>query len=159
MKFERMFLIAFFGNYVVNNIVAGLASLVPASQGATNPMLTAQYFTFVILGLIALGLMAWWYLCGMPREGGVKLGGIFGIVGFIIAIITALVTGISGIMLQTGAFPTAEVLARFGPYIMNKTTLVLLVLWVAPAVAVGWFMQRRMSAPAAQSGMGMQRPM
>ena len=31
MKVERMILIAFLGNYLVNNVVAGLASLVPAN--------------------------------------------------------------------------------------------------------------------------------
>src|SRR4051812_1759442 len=126
MKIERMILIAFFGNYLVNNVAAGFASLVPSSQGG-NPMLSAQYLTFVVLAAITTGIMAYWYLMRMSREGGVMKGLTFGVVGFVVAVLTAFVTGIAGVLLQTGSFSqVATVLPNFGPYLFQWTTLVLL---------------------------------
>ncbi len=152
-----MILIAFFGNYLVNNVVAALASLVPATQGSTS-ILTPQYITFMVLAALLLGAVAWWYLMRMSRAGALMQGLIFGVVGFVVAIATAFVTGIAGVILQTGSLAqVAAVLPNFGPYIMNKTTLILLCLWIIPAVLIGWFMQRRMSAPAASPAMP--RPM
>lgn len=152
-----MILVSFFGNYLVNNVAAGLASLVPATQGSTS-LLTPQYITFSLLALITLAIMAWWYLMRMPRAGALLQGLIFGIVGFVVSILTALLTGIASVLLQTGSFSQVmSVLPNFGPYLMNPTTLVLLGLWVVPAVVVGWFMGSRMSAPAASHSMP--RPM
>lgn len=145
-----MILIAFLGNYLVNNVVAGLASLVPASQGATNPMLTGQYFTFCILAFIALGLIAWWYLKKIHANIALMQGLIFGVVGFVVTVATAFITGVSGVLLQTGSLSQVmSVLPNFGPYLINGTTLVLLVLWIVPAVLVGWFMQMKMAKSAA----------
>ena len=156
MKVERLILIAFFGNYLVNNVVAALASLVPATPGSTS-MFTPQYITFVVLAAIVFGIMAWWYVMRMSRAGALMQGVIFGVAGFVIAIATAFITGVAGVILQTGSLAqVAVVLPNFGPYIMNRTTLVLFGLWVIPALLVGWFMQSRMSAPAAPS---MPRPM
>ena len=153
-----MILIAFFGNYIVNNVVAAIASLVPTTAGSTS-IFTAQYMTFMVIGAIVLGLISFWYLMKMSRAGALVQGAIFGVSGFIISILTAFTTGIAGVMLQTGSIAQVmTVLPNFGPYIMNKTTLVLLGLWIVPALAVGWFMQSRMSAPMAQST-GMPRPM
>src|SRR3989344_9217442 len=104
MKVERMILIAFLGNYLVNNVVAGLASLVPATPDAPSPMLTAQYFTFAILAAIALGLICWWYLMKGSKEGALQRGAIFGGVGFVTTVVTAFITGVSGVLLQTGSF-------------------------------------------------------
>jgi hypothetical protein len=155
MKVERMILIAFFGNYLVNNVVAALASLVPATPGSTS-IFTAQYLTFILLGAIMIGIMSWWYLMRMSRAGALVQGVIFGVVGFVVAIATAFVTGVAGVLLQTGSFSqVAAVLPNFGPYIMNKTTLILLGLWVIPALLIGWFMQSRMHSPAPS----MPRPM
>ena len=157
MKFERMFLVAFFGNYLVNNVAAALASLVPSTPGSTS-VLTAQYITFMILTALVLALMTWWYLMRMPRPGALVKGLIFGIAGFVIAVLTALVTGIASVLLQTGSFSQVmSVLPNFGPYLISTTTLILLGLWVVPAVIVGWFMQSRMSAPSPVSSMP--RPM
>jgi len=149
MKFERMILIAFLGNYLVNNVVAGLASLVPPTADATNPMLTAQYFTFAILGAIALGLIAWWYLMRTRKDTALTQGVIFGVVGFLTTVATAFITGVSGVLLQTGSLAqVAAVLPNFGPYIVNATTLVLLGLWIVPSALVGWILQMRMKSPA-----------
>src|SRR3989338_8517415 len=151
MKIERMILIAFLGNYLVNNVAAGLASLVPATQGG-NPILTTQYITFAVLAAITTGLMAWWYLKKMPQGGGLVPGIIFGAVGFVVAVLTALLTGIAGVLLQTGSLAqVASVLPNFGPYLWQPTTAILLVVWVAPGALVGWMMQMRMKAPMASS--------
>jgi len=152
-----MILIAFLGNYVVNNIVAALASLVPATPGSTS-MLTPQYITFVILAAIVLGIIAWWYLMRMSRAGALMQGLIFGIVGFVVSVATAFTTGVAGVLLQTGSLAqVVAVLPNFGPYILNKTTLILLGLWIVPALLIGWLMQMRMKAPA--SAPSMPRPM
>lgn len=154
MKIERMILIAFLGNYLVNNIAAGLASLVPGSQ-ATTPLqqiFSAQYMTFAALAAITTGLMAWWYLKNMSHDGGMMQGLIFGAVGFVVAVATALITGIAGVLLQTGSLTeVTKVLPNFGPYLWQWTTLILLAVWVIPGVLVGMLMQRRMGGPAAQS--------
>lgn len=153
-----MVLVAFFGSYLVNNVVAALASLVPATPGAAHPYLTAQYITYVLLALVVLGLMSWWYLMRMPRAGALVSGLVFGVVGFVVAIATAFVTGVAGVLLQTGSFSQViAVLPNFGPYIINKTTLILLGLWIIPALLVGWLMQSRMNSPAPVSSMP--RPM
>ena len=145
-----MILIAFLGNYLVNNVAAGLASLVPATQGG-NPILTTQYITFAVLAAITTGIMAWWYLKNMP-QGGMMQGLIFGAVGFVVAVLTALLTGIAGVLLQTGSLAqVASVLPNFGPYLWQPTTAILLVVWVAPGALVGWMMQMRMKAPMASS--------
>jgi len=158
-----MILIAFFGNYLVNNVVAALASLVPATQGATS-IWTAQYITFIVLGIIMLGIMAWWYLMRMSRAGALMSGFVFGVAGFVVAIATAFTTGVAGVLLQTGSFSQViAVLPNFWPYLWNssrpiwdQTTLILLLVWVIPALVVGWLMQSRMNSPAASS---MPRPM
>src|SRR3989338_539478 len=94
-----MVLVAFFGNYLVNNVAAGFASLVPATQGG-NPILTTQYITFAVLAAITTGIMAWLYmwlnsLIGRPA-GGLVQGLIFGAVGVVVAGPTALLAGIAG---------------------------------------------------------------
>ena len=148
MKWERMVLIAFLGNYLVNNIAAGLASLVPSAQGG-NPMLSGQYITFVILAAITTGLIAWWYLMKMSSSDGLMKGLIFGAVGFVVAVVTAFVTGVAGVLLQTGSIAqVGSVLPNFGPYLFQWTTLVLLLVWVLPSVFVGYLMQMRMGRPA-----------
>lgn len=155
MKIERMILIAFFGNYLVNNVAAGLASLVPATQGG-NPIFSGQYMTFVVLAAITTGAMVWWYLKRMSHEGVMMQGLIFGAVGFVVAVLTAFVTGIAGVLLQTGSFAqVAQVLPNFGPYLMQWTTLILLGVWIIPGALVGYITQMRMKAGVAQSsGMG-----
>ena len=157
MKVERMILIAFFGNYLVNNVVAALASLVPAAPGSTS-MFTAQYITFSVLGAVMIGVMSWWYLQRLSRAGALVSGAIFGGVGFVVAIATAFVTGVAGDLLQFGSLShTMAVIPKFGPYIINYTTLVLVGLWIVPALLVGWLMHWRMNSRAPSPAMP--RPM
>jgi hypothetical protein len=137
-NYERLGLIAFFGNYFVNNVVAGIASLVPTSQSAANPYLTAQYLTSAVLALIVLGALAYWYLMRMSRPGALMQGLIFGVVGFVVAVVTALVTGICSVLLQTGSLSQVKAtLPNFGPYLVSPTTLILFGLWVVPGVTAG----------------------
>lgn len=146
MKIERAILIGFLGNYLVNTVVAGLVSLVPAS--ATTGPLTPQYITFVICAAILVGVLTWWY-----GARGWKDGAIFGAIAFVVAIVAAFVTGVGGVLAQTGSLSSvAGVLPNFIPFLANWSTLVLAGYWIIPGVAVGWWLGRGM-------GMGMKKPM
>ena len=143
MKTERLLLIPFFGNYIINNVVAALAALFPASQ--SGGMWTLQYIMFVIFALVAGGLLAWWYLREVMPANAMKVGAIFGVVGFLVSVATTFVSGIAGVILQTGSFSQAmSVLPRFFPFLWNWSTLVVLAYWVLPAVALGWYIQNKM---------------
>lgn len=152
MKIERMILIAFLGNYLVNNVAAGLASLVPPTQATTQlqQIFSAQYMTFAVLAAITAGVVAWWYFKKM--SGDWMQGLIFGGVGFVVAVVTAFVTGIAGILIQGGTLAqVASALPNFGPYLWQPTTLVLFIVWVAPGALVGYFLQSRMGRSGGES--------
>lgn len=143
MKFERPILITFFGNYLINTVAAALVALIPAS--ASGGIFTPQYITFVILALIVVAALSWW-----QKIRSVKDGLTFGIVGFVVAIVTAFVTGISGVLGQTGSFAqVVSVLPNFWPFIASWSTLVLLGYWVIPPVVMGWMKGKGMPGPAA----------
>ncbi len=145
MNIQRAILIAFLGNYLVNTVVAAFVSLIPAN-GATG-LLTPQYITFVIVSAILIVILTWWY-----GARGWKAGVIFGGIGFLVAIATAFVTGISGVLAQTGSLSSAVgVLPNFWPFLWNPSTLVLLGYWVIPAAALGWWNAR--GAAPMSSGM------
>jgi len=151
MNIQRAILIAFLGNYLINTVVAALVSLIPAN-GATG-LLTPQYITFVIVSAILVVILSWWY-----GVRGWKAGAIFGIIAFVVAIVTAFVTGVSGVLAQTGSLSSvAGVLPNFWPFLANWSTLVLLGYWVIPAAALGWWQGRGMitQKPPMSSGMGM----
>lgn len=140
MKIERAILVAFLGNYLVNNVAAALAAFVPAGTGAV----TAQYVTFVVLAAITVGIMYWWYGASDLKEGA-----LFGVVGFLTAIVTAFITGVSGVLIQTASFSTlVSVLPNFWPFLASWSTLVLLGYWVIPGTLVGWWLGRSASSPA-----------
>lgn len=141
MNIERAILVAFFGNYLVNNVAAAIAAFVPAGTGT----ITAQYVVFVILAAIVTGLMCWWYAKGARID--LKDGAIFGAIGFVTAIVTAFVTGIAGVLIQTASFSTLmSVLPNFWPFLASVSTLVLLCYWVIPAALVGWWLARGKTA-------------
>jgi len=143
MKIERLILIPFLGNYLINNVVAALAAFFPASQ--TGGLLTVQYVMFVVFALIAGALFAWWYLKGTHMMD-MKTGAIFGVVGFLVSVATTFVSGLAGVVLQTGSLAqAASVLPRFVPFLWNWSTLVVLGYWVIPAILVGWYMQMKMA--------------
>lgn len=141
MKLDRAILVAFLGNYLINTVLAAVVALVPASTG--GGVLTAQYITFIVLSAVLVGVLTWWY-----GVGDLKSGAIFGVMGFVVAIATAFVTGVSGVLAQTGSLSAvAGVLPNFWPFLANWSTLVLAGYWVIPAAALGWYMQpKSMSA-------------
>ena len=145
MKIDRAILIAFLGNYLINTVLAAIVALVPAS--AEGGIFTAQYITFIVLSAVLVGVLAWWY-----NVRDMKAGAIFGVVGFVVAIATAFVTGVAGVLAQTGSLSAvAGVLPNFWPFLWNWSTLVLLGYWVIPAAAIGWYSQPK-AAPVS-SGM------
>lgn len=148
MKIERAILIAFLGNYLVNTVVAALVSLVP-SGGATG-LLTAQYITFVIVSAILVAVLAWWYGAKSLQDGL-----IFGVVAVVVAIAAAFVTGIAGVLAQTGSFAqVVSVIPNFWPFLWNVSTLVLIGYWVIPASLIGWWMGRGAGSSAPTRPMG-----
>ncbi|OGG53376.1 hypothetical protein A3H16_01565 [Candidatus Kaiserbacteria bacterium RIFCSPLOWO2_12_FULL_53_8] len=143
MNVERAILVAFLGNYLINTVVAAVVALVPASTG--GGVLTPQYISFVVLAIIVVGILAWWYMS--HGNSNLKGGAMFGALGFVVAIVTAFVTGVAGVLAQTGSLASvASVLPNFWPFLANWSTLVLLGYWVIPAALVGWYLQQK-SAP------------
>lgn len=139
MRIERLILIAFLGNYLINNIVAAVVALLPLGG---NTM--AQYIIYFVLAALAAGVFTWWYFMDVPKGDALKNAAIFGAGAFLVAVITAFVSGISGVLAQTGSFSQLiSVLPNFGPFIWNWSTLALLGYWVIPAVAFGWWMQMK----------------
>ncbi len=137
MKIERAILVAFIGNYLINTVITGLVSLIPASGGAG--LFTPQYITFVIVAAVTVLLIALWY-----DAQGWKDGLAFGVIGFFTAVLTALVSGIAGVMAQTGSLSSViTILPNFGPFLATWSTLVLACYWIIPATAYGWFHNSR----------------
>ena len=135
MKTDRAILIAFLGNYLINTVLAAVVALVPAS--ADGGIFTAQYISFIVLSAVLVGVLAWWY-----GARDVQGGATFGAVGFLVAIATAFVTGVAGVLAQTGSLSAVVgVLPNFWPFLWNWSTLVLLGYWIIPAAAMGWYSQ------------------
>jgi hypothetical protein len=164
MKIERLILIPFFGNYIINNVVAALAAMVPESQTQTQTQISSvidvigiilhnqQYDTYIVLSAIAAAIFAWWFFRNMPHLMLIKWGVIFGIVAFVVSAATAFVSGIAGTILQTGSFAQAmAVVPRFGSFLWNWLTLIVLGYWLIPAILVAWFMGKRMPSTASSS--------
>ena len=147
MKIERSILSTFLGNYLINTVAAAAVALIPAS--ASGGYLTPQYITFVILAVAIVAIFAWW-----QKVRGLKAGVIFGIVGFVVSIATALVTGLAGVLGQTGSLSqTMSILPNFWPFLASWSTLILLGYWIIPAAAVGWLKGHGMPSPAAPTPM------
>jgi hypothetical protein len=137
MRIERLILLSFLGNYLINNIVAAIVALLPFSGNTT-----AQYIVYFVLAALAAGAFTWWYLKDAPKATALKEGAIFGAGAFIVAVITAFVSGISGVLAQTGSFSQLiTVLPNFVPFIWNWSTLALLGYWALPGAAVGFWLQ------------------
>ncbi len=150
MNLERALLIGFLGNYLINTIVAAIIALAPRS--AEGGIFTIQYILFVALSAVVVAGLAKWYMGDAPRT--IKSGVLFGLMGFVVAIITAFVTGIAGVLANTGSFSAvAGVLPNFWPFIANWSTLLLIGYWVIPAALIGWYVQPKMGASAPQGQM------
>lgn len=141
MNWERSILISFLGNYLTNNVVAAIVALVPASTSGSQ--YTPQYFTYVGLAAVVVAILTWWY-----GARGWKAGLIFGAIGFVVAVLTAFVTGVAGVLTQTGSFSQMlTVIPNFWPFLASESTLWLLGYWLIPAALVGWFAGRGSSSP------------
>lgn len=152
MKIERYILIAFIGNYLINNIVGAVVALLPLGAPASMP----QYVVYITLAALAGGLFTWWALRGAQVNW--QTGAIFGAIAFVVAVCTALISGIAGVLSQTGSFSQLMVvLPNFIPFIWNWSTLALLGYWIVPGAVVGYLMER--SAPATMVPPGTPRPM
>ncbi|HEY4522441.1 MAG TPA: hypothetical protein VJH91_02290 [Candidatus Paceibacterota bacterium] len=142
MNYERSILISFLGNYLTNNVIAAIVALIPIS--ATAAVITPQYITYVVLAAVLVAVLTWWV-----GAHGLTAGAIFGVIGFAVALVTAFVTGISGVLTQTGSIAQAgTIIPEFWPFLASWSTLVLLGYWVIPAAIVGWFMGRGSSSTA-----------
>jgi hypothetical protein len=91
MRIERLILIAFLGNYLINNIVAAIVALLPLSGNTT-----VQYVIYFVLAALSAAAFTWWYMRDLPKGDALKQGAIFGAGAFVVAVITAFVSGISG---------------------------------------------------------------
>ncbi len=141
MHIERSVLVSFLGNYLTNNVIAAIVALIPAA--ATAAVITPQYITYIVLAAILVAVLTWWV-----GARGLTNGAIFGAIGFAVALVTAFITGVSGVLTQTGSLAQAgTVIPEFWPFLRSWSTLVLLGYWLIPAIAVGWFMGRKSSAP------------
>ena len=142
---ERSILISFLGNYLINTVVAALVALLPASTD--GGVLTPQYISFVVLAVIIVAVLTWW-----RGARGLQGGAVFGVIGFVVAIVTAFVTGVAGVLAQTGSLSAVvSVLPNFWPFLANVSTLVLAGYWIIPAALMGWYMQPK--AMGMNSGM------
>lgn len=149
MNIERGILISFLGNYLINTVIAAFAALIPA--GTSGGFLTPQYIVFVIAALIVVAILTWWQMKAATR--GWKSGLVFGVIGFIVSIVTVFVTGICGVLAQTGSFSSVGgILPNFWPFLWNWPTLILLCYWVIPAVIVGAVLKPKRMAPKPSVG-------
>lgn len=141
MNLERSILVAFIGNYIINNVVAAIVALIPSS--ATESVITPQYIAYVILAAVFAAGFAWWALMKTSRSNAMRAGIIFGAVAFVVSIVTAFVTGVTGVLAQTGSISQMfSIIPNFGPFLLSWSTLVLLAYWVIPGALVGWYLQR-----------------
>ncbi|MEK7093069.1 MAG: hypothetical protein AAB927_01150 [Patescibacteria group bacterium] len=144
MNIERSILIAFLGNYLTNTVVAALVALVPAS--ATPGVFTPQYISYVVLALVVVAVLTWWYMQGAGKD--LKSGVIFGVIGFLVALATAFISGLAGVLTQTGSLSQMfGIVPNFWPFLASYSTLVLAIYWVVPAALMGWYLGRS-SSPA-----------
>ncbi|OHB20505.1 MAG: hypothetical protein A2854_04860 [Parcubacteria group bacterium RIFCSPHIGHO2_01_FULL_56_18] len=140
MKWERIVLLVFFGNYLINEVAAGLSALVPLSEDGSG---WGPYIVFTVIAAIVVGLLSWWFLKSSLRSSGLRAGLVFGVAGALVSIATTFVSGIFGTLFDTGSLAAVwEVLPNFLPFLWDVSTLVLIGYWVVPAALVGWFIER-----------------
>ncbi len=149
MKYERMILVAFFLNYVINEVVSGVSALVPVSADGSG---WVSYIVFTLLAGGLVAFFAWWYIKTSPGVDAMRTGLTFGILGVSVSLLTTFVSGVFGTLFDTGSFSAIlDVLPNFPAYLWDISTHVLMGYWIVPAFIVGWFMGRgnaSTSAPA-----------
>lgn len=140
IKYERAILISFLGNYLINNLVAAIVAVMGLSGNTA-----VQYAVYIALAAVAVVLFTWWYMKPLPKENAVMDGAVFGAIAFAVAVVTAFVSGISGVITQTASLSqVVSVLPNFWPFLANWSTLALLGYWVVPAAGIGLMMQGKM---------------
>lgn len=145
MNLERSILVAFLGNYIINNVVAAIVALIPASNSTS--VFTPQYIVYVLLAAAFAGAFAWWALKNVSASRALNAGIVFGGVAFVVSIVTAFVTGVTGVLAQTGSLSQMfAIIPNFGPFLLSWSTLVLLAYWVIPGAIVGFLKQRKAAA-------------
>lgn len=144
MNIERAILITFLGNYLTNTVVAAVVALIPA---ATNPgIFTAQYISYVVLAAVVVAILTWWYMKSMMGAASWKSGLIFGVVGALVALVTAFISGLAGVLGQTGSLSQmVSIVPNFWPFLASVSTLVLVLIWLIPSTLVGWWLGRAKS--------------
>jgi len=148
MNIERALLITFLGNYLTNTVVAALVALIPAS--ATPGVLTPQYLSYVALAAVTVGVLTWWYMRSVRAASGLTAGVVFGVTGAVVALLTAFVSGIAGVLGQTGSLSQAlSIIPNFIPFLASVSTIVLIGIWIIPAVVIGYFLGRSPSSASA----------
>lgn len=150
MNLERSILVAFIGNYLINNVVAAIVALIPSSTSTS--VFTPQYVAYVILAALFAAFFAWWTIMHVSANRVMRAGIVFGAIAFVVSIVTAFVTGVTGVLAQTGSISQMfSIIPNFGPFLLSWSTLVLLGYWVIPGAIVGWWLQRKgaMSSEAA----------
>ena len=141
MNWERIILVSFFGNYIINTVIAGvIVGILPTStvKGITSP----QYIVFALVSAAFVAFLTWWYF-NMSR--GTMISGLtFGVVGFVVSVASTFVSGFAGVLVQTGSFSQAfGILPNFGPFILNWATLVLFLVWVVPSALIGMSQEKQ----------------
>ncbi len=150
MKALIYVLVAFLGNYIINNVVAAIVALIPASTSTS--VFTPQYIAYVILAAIFAAGFAWLAMkmsaALLRTPSNMQAGLMFGGIAFVVSIVTAFVTGVTGVLAQTGSISQMfAIIPNFGPFLLSWSTLVLLGYWVIPGALVG-FLKQRKAAPA-----------
>ena len=141
MRYERIVLLVFFGDYLINEVAAGLSALVPMSG---EESVWNQYIVFVVLAVLIVSLLAWWFLITSAQNAEIKTGVVFGVVGVVVSIAVTFVSGIFGMLFDTGSvFSILDILPNFLPYLWDVSTIVLIAYWVLPAALVGWLLERK----------------
>ncbi len=152
MKCERSFLIAFLGSYLVNTPLLALVYLVPGALADTRTGFANPYYlAYLVLSAIVVALLTRWVLAGRASSEALKTGITFGVMGFVIIVLTTFLNNVSSLLFQTGSLAQLSlVLGNFVKLFASLQTLVILGEWIIPAGIMGYLASRKgpKAAPA-----------
>lgn len=141
MTFERLILITFFGNYLINEVAAGLSVLAHVGDDGSG---WRPYAVFVILAAVLVGLITWWVLRPSPRWDPLRIAFTLGVIGILVSVLTTLVSSIFGTLFDTASLSSVGgVLQSFPAFLWDISTLILIGYWILPALVVGWFLSNK----------------
>ena len=161
MNIERAILVGFFGNFVINNIAGAIVALLHVAPATPQAGIwTMQTVIYAVIATLFAAVFTWWHLMPTKRENALVNGIVFGVIAFLVAVITSLVSGIAGVLAQSGSFAQlAAILPNFGPFLWQWSTLILLGYWIIPAAVVGYLMGMMKKDMSAGHMSNMPRPM